>query len=340
MDLNEAMTERHSVRMYSDEPVSKALLDDVAAEVERCNASSGLHFQMASGLEDAFCGYKTHYGRFSGVHNAIALVTKIDVPYDLHPAKKAPAAKTNPTSNVAQSHTAMSADLHVNSSVNHAGQADNSATQPNDPIPPEEAEIEEKVGYYGEQLALKLVQLGLATSWAVLDDAATGWWELEPGERVVWVLAFGHPARPGAKHHSKPLDSLCSLPASLGGNGEVPTLADAPEWFQRGVAAASLAPTSLSQQPFHFTLEEADSTVNSKSLSTSDPAAQAKGIPDQNAANDSHSAAAVNSMASSGNLLPTVSARVTPGLFAHVGLGCAKRNFEIGAGSSNFTWAK
>lgn len=257
MDLNEAMTERHSVRMYTDEPVGKPQLDEIAAEVEHCNAASGLHFQMAAGLEDAFCGYKTHYGRFSGVHNAIALVTKIDKPYDLHPAKK-------------------------------IQDTDEPTT---DPIPTEEAEIEEKVGYYGEQLALKLVQLGLATSWAVLDDAATGWWELDPGERVVWILAFGHPARAGAKHHSKPLDSLCSLPTSLGTNA---TLADAPEWFQRGIAAASLAPTSLSQQPFHFTLED----------------------------------------------MHTVSARITSGLFAYVGLGCAKRNFEIGAGTDNFVWAQ
>ncbi|WEV73974.1 hypothetical protein OZX74_08875 [Bifidobacterium sp. ESL0798] len=277
MDLNEAMTERHSVRMYTDEPVSKALLSEIASEIERCNAKSGLHFQMAAGLDDAFCGYKTHYGRFSGVHNAIALVAKIGVPYDLHPAKKAP-------------------------------QTDEEAT---DPIPHEEAEIEQKVGYYGEQLALKLVQLGLSTSWAVLDDAATGWWRLEPGERVVWILAFGHPARPGAKHHSKPLDSLCSLPASLGPNA---TLADAPDWFQRGVEAASLAPTSLSQQPFHFTLEDTDTA----------------GSPVSSA----------SSIATSEKLLPAVSARITPGLFAHVGLGCAKRNFEIGADASNFKWTR
>lgn len=200
-----------------------------------------------------------------------------------------------------------------------------SAGQPTDPIPPEEAETEEKVGYYGEQLALKLIQLGLATSWAVLDDAATGWWKLEPEERVVWILAFGHPARAGAKHHSKPLDSLCSLPASLGTDA---TLADTPDWFQRGVGAASLAPTSLSQQPFHFTLEENQiSTVqNADTVNSSDASAG--------------SADSIGSSAASATLLPTVSARATSGLFAHVGLGCAKRNFEIGAGLANFKWAE
>lgn len=291
MNLNEAMTERHSVRIYTDEPVSKTLLDDIAAEVERCNAASSLHFQITSGLEDAFCGYKTHYGRFSGVHNAIALITPIDKPYDLHPAKKSP-----------------------NTNIPAA-----------DPIPPEEAEIEEKVGYYGEQLALKLVQLGLVTSWAVLDDAAAGWWKLEPGERVVWILAFGHPARPGAKHHSKPLDSFCSLPAALSPDA---TLTDAPDWFQRGIAAASLAPTSLSQQPFHFTLEDTqiNTTQNANDTNSSD-GSDSSGVSD-------------GSEITCAKPLPTVSAQVTPGLFAHVGLGCAKRNFEIGAGTSNFKWAR
>lgn len=312
MDLNEAMTERHSVRMYTDEPVGKSQLDEIAAEVERCNAASGLHFQMAAGLEDAFCGYKTHYGRFSGVHNAIALVTQIDKPYDLHPAKKAhpntdaPRTSTEPSpalhttrqpikssgnSRANEQAADAPATLKADKTAANTNHDDNSPAQIVDPIPPKEAEIEEKVGYYGEQLALTLVQLGLATSWAVLDDAATGWWELDPGERVVWILAFGHPARAGAKHHSKPLDSLCSLPESLGPDA---TLADAPDWFQRGIAAASLAPTSLGQQPFKFTLEDAQ----------------------------------------------IASARITPGLFAHVGLGCAKRNFEIGAGTDNFVWAR
>ncbi|WEV52910.1 nitroreductase family protein [Bifidobacterium sp. ESL0704] len=361
MDLNEAMTERHSVRMYTDEPVSKALLSEIASEIERCNAKSGLHFQMAAGLDDAFCGYKTHYGRFSGVHNAIALVAKIGVPYDLHPAKKqarpntsnaATSSSLNSTSRADQSAASANSrsndptpDAHFISqtpgpTANNRHTTD-SAEQPIDPVPPEEAETEEKVGYYGEQLALTLVGLGLDCSWAVLDDATDGWWKLEPGERMVWILAFGHGARPGAKHHSKPLDSFCSLPTSLGKNGEAPTLADAPDWFQRGVAAASLAPTSLSQQPFHFTLEDARAAemTNDKSLNATDPATQVEGSSGQSTANDSPSVTTVNSMASSASPKPRVSACVTPGLFAHVGLGCAKRHFEIGAGTSNFVWA-
>ncbi len=32
---------------------------------------------MATGLDDAFLGLKTHYGRFTGVHNAIALIGRV-----------------------------------------------------------------------------------------------------------------------------------------------------------------------------------------------------------------------------------------------------------------------
>lgn len=299
MDLNEAMTERHSVRMYTDEAVDPQILSTLASEIKACNAESGLHIQMAVGLDDAFCGCKTHYGHFTGVHNAIVLVAHIGKPYDLCPNKTEKTPKPCGTKPSAPTSTNL--------------------------VPADEAAIEEKVGYYGEQLALRIVQLGLATSWAVLDDAEDGWWKLERGERLVWVLAFGHPARAGAKHHSKPLESLCSLPASLGANA---TLKDAPAWFQRGIEAASLAPTSLSQQPFVFELEDAQTGRAQHTDTKIDSHALANG-------NDSS-----NSAANAPNPLPTVSAHATPGLFAHVGLGCAKRNFEIGAGPATFQWAK
>ncbi|WEV72402.1 nitroreductase family protein [Bifidobacterium sp. ESL0790] len=399
MNLNEAMTERHSVRMYTDEAVSPEVLDTLASEIKACNDTSGLHIQMASGLDDAFCGYKTHYGHFTGVHNAIALVAHVDKPYDLRPKKKKtpepcdikPSART---SNGDDTDALRSSSKNDNSNRDDTAPIaqttslpvpQSNAPAPADPVPADEAETEEKVGYYGEQLALRIVQLGLATSWAVLDDAEDGWWQLEPGERLVWILAFGHPARAGAKHHSKPLESLCSLPASLGPNA---TLEDAPNWFQRGIAAASLAPTSLSQQPFVFELEntndrtaqDANTADGSRTLADGESSnnsaisSDATGSTSPTSSTDSasptdptsaisttgstrtttsltHSTrattsttdsahAATSSATGSTKPLPTVIVRATPGLFAHVGVGCAKRNFEIGAGSGNFQWSK
>lgn len=74
MNLLEAMEQRHAIRAYTDEPVDQAILDILRAEIDACNQESGLHIQMAAGLDDAFLGLKTHYGRFTGVHNAIALI--------------------------------------------------------------------------------------------------------------------------------------------------------------------------------------------------------------------------------------------------------------------------
>lgn len=145
--------------------------------------------------------------------------------------------------------------------------------------------MQERVGYYGERLALRAVQLGLETSWAVLDDADTAehpWWCLHPGEKIVWMLAFGHGARPGGRRRSKPIEELCRIPDGMA----------MPDWFRAGMEAAMLAPTSLSQQPFLFTLYEDG----------------------------------------------TVSAEATEGLFAHVGLGCAKYHFEVVAGRENVRW--
>lgn len=252
MNLLEAMEQRHAIRAYTDEPVDSATLSILQAEITACNQESGLHIQMASGMDDAFLGLKTHYGRFVGVHNAIALIGRSDSAETAAKESGAAAAETGWVK---------------------AEAADKAADDPG------EIALEEKVGYYGERLTLRLVQLGLETSWAVLDDAGEAsepWWQLMPGEKIVWVLAFGHGARPGGRRRTKPMEELCRVPAD----------APMPDWFRAGMEAAMLAPTSLSQQPFLFTLHEDG----------------------------------------------TVSTETTEGLFAHVGLGCAKLHFEIGAG--------
>ena len=77
MNLLEAMEQRPAIRAYTDEPVDQAILDILRAEIDACNQESGLHIQMAAGLDDAFLGLKTHYGRFTGVHNAIALIGRV-----------------------------------------------------------------------------------------------------------------------------------------------------------------------------------------------------------------------------------------------------------------------
>lgn len=76
VDILTAIKERHSVRRYKEIPVEKEKLDVLFAEVEKCNAESGLHIQLVTDEPKAFTGIMANYGHFSGVSNYFALVGK------------------------------------------------------------------------------------------------------------------------------------------------------------------------------------------------------------------------------------------------------------------------
>ena len=261
MNLLEAMEQRHAIRAYTDEPVNPSTLSILQAEIDACNQESGLHIQMATGLDDAFLGLKTHYGRFTGVHNAIALIGRVvrvgasdgTVPDGATAGVRGHDATTETATGLAGAGKMTDTTQNGMTTAWHKATAsDESATDPG------EIALQEQVGYYGERLALRAVQLGLETSWAVLDDADTAehpWWCLHPGEKIVWMLAFGHGARPGGRRRSKPIEELCRIPDGMA----------MPDWFRAGMEAAMLAPTSLSQQPFLFTLHK-DGTVSAEAM--------------------------------------------------------------------------
>lgn len=270
------MRARHAVRMYTDEPVPEEALAALRAEIDAINAAGEgrLHFQIATGLDDAFLGLKTHYGRFRGVHNAIALIGS-----------------------------------------DGSGRGDTLQSfkdAEGTPATPEATALQERIGYYGERLALRATELGLATSWAVLDGtdavpAGDAWWTLRDGEALVWVLAFGHAVRPGAKHRSKPMEQLTDVPADA-----------MPDWFRWGMEAAMLAPTSLSQQPFVVTL-----------VGGHDDGEGAGAREDGGAREDDTHGAEAGARAD---------ITATEGLFAHVGVGAAKWHFEAVAGPEHCAW--
>lgn len=74
MDLLQAMKERHSVRSYTNQPISEKIQADLSALIEECNQESGLHIQLILDEPSAFAGSMAHYGKFSGVNNYLALV--------------------------------------------------------------------------------------------------------------------------------------------------------------------------------------------------------------------------------------------------------------------------
>lgn len=114
--------------------------------------------------------------------------------------------------------------------------------------------LEEKAGYYGERIALLAQTLGLNTCWVAMTFSkgtvkkrcSTG-----PGEKLVCVLALGYGTTQGTAHKSKPMTALCKTDGPM------------PAWFEAGMAAAMLAPTSVNQQKFLITLSDGQAAAKS-----------------------------------------------------------------------------
>ena len=120
--------------------------------------------------------------------------------------------------------------------------------------------LDERTGYYGEQLVLLAQTLGLNTCWAGLSySKIPGTYELAADEKIVCYIALGYGLTQGAGHKVKePAD------VSNAGNGT-------PDWFDRGVEASLLAPTAVNQQKFRLDYlgpesESALPRVSAKSL--------------------------------------------------------------------------
>lgn len=103
--------------------------------------------------------------------------------------------------------------------------------------------LDEKCGYYGERIALKAQTLGLNTCWVAMTySKISGAFKIEKGEKLTVVLALGYGKTQGVAHSCKPMDVVST------GEG-------APEWFEKGVKAALLAPTAMNQQKFMLIYE-------------------------------------------------------------------------------------
>lgn len=76
MDLHEAIINRHAVRNYKDKPLESEAKETLLKKISEYNNESGLHIQLISNEPKAFDGFITHYGKFSGVNNYIALIGK------------------------------------------------------------------------------------------------------------------------------------------------------------------------------------------------------------------------------------------------------------------------
>lgn len=111
--------------------------------------------------------------------------------------------------------------------------------------------LEEKCGYFGEELALTAQCMDLGTCWVGgTYDRNPCLKHLGEGKELVCVIAVGVPApdQPKKERTRKSLDELAA--------GQE----DAPEWFHGGVEAVRLAPSAMNRQGYCFTYRR-DGTV-------------------------------------------------------------------------------
>ena len=73
MTLLEAISARHSVRSYTQQPIEGPVLEALNAVIDQCRKESGLHLELIRDQPQAFQNFLAHYGQFSNVRNYIIL---------------------------------------------------------------------------------------------------------------------------------------------------------------------------------------------------------------------------------------------------------------------------
>lgn len=104
-------------------------------------------------------------------------------------------------------------------------------------------DLDERLGYYGEQLVLLARHLGLDSCWVGLtfskkkDIVKVG-----DDEKFVAVITFGYADGEPKHHKRKTFDQVTE------------SMTTVPDWFRRGVDCALQAPTAVNQQKFKIGL--------------------------------------------------------------------------------------
>ena len=102
-------------------------------------------------------------------------------------------------------------------------------------------DLDERVGYYGEQLVLLAQTLGLNTCWVGLSyRKVPEAYNVGKDEKLVCMIALGYGETQGVPHKIKSVEDVCNASDIT------------PSWFKKGVEAALLAPTAVNQQKFSF----------------------------------------------------------------------------------------
>ena len=102
-------------------------------------------------------------------------------------------------------------------------------------------DLDERVGYYGEQIVLLAQTLGLNTCWVGLSyRKVPEAYNVGKDEKLVCMIALGYGGTQGVPHKIKTVEQVSNASDIT------------PSWFRKGVEAALLAPTAVNQQKFSF----------------------------------------------------------------------------------------
>ena len=103
------------------------------------------------------------------------------------------------------------------------------------------ADLDERIGYYGEQLVLLAQTLGLNTCWVGLSyRKVPEAYNVGKDEKLACMIALGYGETEGVSHKIKTVEQVSNASDIT------------PSWFKKGVEAALLAPTAVNQQKFSF----------------------------------------------------------------------------------------
>ena len=102
-------------------------------------------------------------------------------------------------------------------------------------------DLDERCGYYGEQIVLWAITQGLKTGWldTQYGDVPEGL-DIPNGERLVLCIAIGYSQLSGGPHKLKTVEELSTVEGPM------------PEWFRKGMECAVLAPSAGNQMLFRL----------------------------------------------------------------------------------------
>ena len=116
-------------------------------------------------------------------------------------------------------------------------------------------DLDERIGYYGEQLVLLAQQLGLNSCWAGLSyRKVENTYTLADGEKICCYIALGYGETHGVSHKIKSAKEISNVSDIT------------PQWFKDGIEAVRLAPTAINQQKFYFEYSGVGTKVIAKRL--------------------------------------------------------------------------